>query len=165
MFCMIYLYFTGWYMSAMDIVLVTADVTLLVLFGTSLSSLCSAPLKTQGQASALGTIISAGYGFICGAYMPISQFSKGIRDVVTLLPGTYGTSLIRNRIMHGVFLEMENMHVPEAMINGLKDSIDVNLYFNSMAVSTSTMVVIVAAAIVILLAGYMVVRHVTYQNV
>ena len=165
MFCMIYLYFTGWYMSAMDIVLVTANVTLLVLFGTSLSSLCSAPLKTQGQASALGTIISAGYGFICGAYMPISQFSKGIRDVVTLLPGTYGTSLIRNRIMHGVFLEMENMHVPEAMINGLKDSIDVNLYFNSMAVSTSTMVVIVAAAIVILLAGYMVVRHVTYQNV
>ena len=165
MFCMIYLYFTGWYMSAMDIVLVTADVTLLGLFGTSLSSLCSAPLKTQGQASALGTIISAGYGFICGAYMPISQFSKGIRDVVTLLPGTYGTSLIRNRIMHGVFLEMENMHVPEAMINGLKDSIDVNLYFNSMAVSTSTMVVIVAAAIVILLAGYMVVRHVTYQNV
>ena len=165
MFCMIYLYFTGWYMSAMDIVLVTADVTLLVLFGTSLSSLCSAPLKTQGQASALGTIISAGYGFICGAYMPISQFSKGIRDVVTLLPGTYGTSLIRNRIMHGVFLEMENMHVPEAMINGLKDSIDVNLYCNSMAVSTSTMVVIVAAAIVILLAGYMVVRHVTYQNV
>ena len=165
MFCMIYLYFTGWYMSAMDFVLVTADVTLLVLFGTSLSSLCSAPLKTQGQASALGTIISAGYGFICGAYMPISQFSKGIRDVVTLLPGTYGTSLIRNRIMHGVFLEMENMHVPEAMINGLKDSIDVNLYFNSMAVSTSTMVVIVAAAIVILLAGYMVVRHVTYQNV
>ena len=165
MFCMIYLYFTGWYMSAMDIVLVTADVTLLVLFGTSLSSLCSAPLKTQGQASALGTIISAGYGFICGAYMPISQFSKGIRDVVTLLPGTYGTSLIRNRIMHGVFLEMENMHVPEAMINGLKDSIYVNLYFNSMAVSTSTMVVIVAAAIVILLAGYMVVRHVTYQNV
>lgn len=165
MFCMIYLYFTGCYMSAMDIVLVTADVTLLVLFGTSLSSLCSAPLKTQGQASALGTIISAGYGFICGAYMPISQFSKGIRDVVTLLPGTYGTSLIRNRIMHGVFLEMENMHVPEAMINGLKDSIDVNLYFNSMAVSTSTMVVIVAAAIIILLAGYMVVRHVTYQNV
>ena len=165
MFCMIYLYFTGWYMSAMDIVLVTADVTLLVIFGSSLSSLCSAPLKTQGQASALGTIISAGYGFICGAYMPISQFSKGIRDVVTLLPGTYGTSLIRNRIMHGVFLEMENMHVPEAMINGLKDSIDVNLYFNSMAVSTSTMVVIVAAAIVILLAGYMVVRHVTYQNV
>lgn len=165
LFCLIYLYYTGWYMSIMDIVLVTADVTLLVLFGTALSSLCSAPLKTQGQASALGTIISAGYGFICGAYMPISQFSQGIRDAVTLLPGTYGTSLIRNRIMHGVFLEMENMHVPEAMINGLKDSIDVNLYFNGTAVSTSSMVMIVSILIIVLLLAYMVVRHVTYQNV
>ena len=152
MFCLIYLYFTGWYMTAMDV-------------GTALSSLCSAPLKTQGQASALGTIISAGYGFICGAYMPISQFTKGIRDVVTLLPGTYGTSLIRNRIMHGVFLEMENLNVPEAMITGLKDSIDVNLYFNSSAVSTTSMTMIVVVAIVILLAAYMVVWHVTYQNV
>ena len=165
LFCLIYLYYTGWYMSIMDIVLVTADVTLLVLFGTALSSLCSAPLKTQGQASALGTIISAGYGFICGAYMPISQFSQGIRDAVTLLPGTYGTSLIRNRIMHGVFLEMENMHVPEAMINGLKDSIDVNLYFNGTAVSTSSMIMIVSISIIVLLLAYMVVRHVTYQNV
>ena len=165
LFCLIYLYYTVWYMSIMDIVLVTADVTLLVLFGTALSSLCSAPLKTQGQASALGTIISAGYGFICGAYMPISQFSQGIRDAVTLLPGTYGTSLIRNRIMHGVFLEMENMHVPEAMINGLKDSIDVNLYFNGTAVSTSSMVMIVSISIIVLLLAYMVVRHVTYQNV
>ena len=165
LFCLIYLYYTGWYMSIMDIVLVTADVTLLVLFGTALSSLCSAPLKTQGQASALGTIISAGYGFICGAYMPISQFSQGIRDAVTLLPGTYGTSLIRNRIMHVVFLEMENMHVPEAMINGLKDSIDVNLYFNGTAVSTSSMVMIVSISIIVLLLAYMVVRHVTYQNV
>lgn len=165
LFCLIYLYYTGWYMSIMDIVLVTADVTLLVLFGTALSSLCSAPLKTQGQASALGTIISAGFGFICGAYMPISQFSQGIRDAVTLLPGTYGTSLIRNRIMHGVFLEMENMHVPEAMINGLKDSIDVNLYFNGTAVSTSSMVMIVSISIIVLLLAYMVVRHVTYQNV
>ena len=165
LFCLIYLYYTGWYMFIMDIVLVTADVTLLVLFGTALSSLCSAPLKTQGQASALGTIISAGYGFICGAYMPISQFSQGIRDAVTLLPGTYGTSLIRNRIMHGVFLEMENMHVPEAMINGLKDSIDVNLYFNGTVVSTSSMVMIVSISIIVLLLAYMVVRHVTYQNV
>ena len=34
---------------------------------------CSFPLTTQGQLSAVGTIVSAGYGFICGAYMPISN--------------------------------------------------------------------------------------------
>ena len=60
---------------------------------------------------------------------------------------------------------MENLNVPDAMITGLKDSIDVNLYFNSSAVSTTSMTMIVVVAIVILLAAYMVVWHVTYQNV
>lgn len=157
--CMFYLYFSGWFMTFNDLVLITADVTLLVLFGTALSSLCCAPLTTQGQASALGTIISAGYGFICGAYMPISQFSKGIQNIVSLLPGTYGTSLLRNRIMHGVFIEMENRHMPSEMIRGIKDSIDVNLYFNSNVVPVSTMLMILLGTTVILSAAYLLLRH------
>ena len=157
--CMFYLYFSGWFMTFNDLVLITADVTLLVLFGTALSSLCCAPLTTQGQASALGTIISAGYGFICGAYMPISQFSKGIQNIVSLLPGTYGTSLLRNRIMRGVFIEMENLHMPSEMIRGIKDSIDVNLYFNSNVVPVSTMLMILLGSTVILSAAYLLLRH------
>ena len=51
-------------------------VILLVLFGTALSSCILFPMSTQGQASGVGTIVSSGYGFICGAYMPISSFSK-----------------------------------------------------------------------------------------
>ena len=39
----------------------------------------SFPLTTQGQLSAVGTIVSAGYGFICGAYMPISNFDSGLQ--------------------------------------------------------------------------------------
>ena len=39
------------------------------------------------------SIVSAGYGFICGAYMPISQFSEGQQKVLSFLPGTYGTSM------------------------------------------------------------------------
>ena len=58
--------------------LLILDVTLLVLFGTALSSVINFPLSTNGQGSAVGTIISAGYGFICGAYMPISAFSDGL---------------------------------------------------------------------------------------
>ena len=66
-------------MSAGDIVLLLIDIVVLVLFGTVLSSIVCYPLKTQGQMSAVGTIVSAGYGFICGAYMPISQFSEGLQ--------------------------------------------------------------------------------------
>ena len=50
-------------------------VNVLVLFGTVLSGIVCYPLQTQGQMSAVYTIVSAGYGFICGAYMPISNSS------------------------------------------------------------------------------------------
>ena len=76
---MLYLAKVGWYMSAGDVFLLLSDVVLLVLFGTALSSIINFFLSSQGQISAVGTIISAGYGFICGAYMPISQFGAGLQ--------------------------------------------------------------------------------------
>ena len=101
--CFIYIRFTGWYMTASDVLLIMLDIFLLTLFGTALSSIINLFLSTQGQISAVGTVVSAGYGFICGAYMPISQFSEGLQKVLSVLPGTYGTSLLRNHALHGVF--------------------------------------------------------------
>ena len=71
--CLGYLAYAGWYMTAGDAAALLLDVALLALFGTALSSCVNFPLSTNGQGSAVGTIVSAGYGFICGAYMPISQ--------------------------------------------------------------------------------------------
>ena len=64
--CLGYLFKMGWYMNAADVLWVLFDMILLVLFGSTLSSIISFPLTTQGQLSAVGTIVSAGYGFICG---------------------------------------------------------------------------------------------------
>ena len=94
--CLLYILKMGWYMSASDVIFVILDMILLVLFGSTLSSIVSYPLKTQGQLSAVGTIVSAGYGFVCGAYMPISNFSSGMQKALSYLPGTYGTSLVKN---------------------------------------------------------------------
>ena len=71
--CLIYLAFIGWYLTVSDVLLIILDVFLTVLFGTALSSVINFFLSTQGQISAVGSIISAGYGFICGAYMPIGS--------------------------------------------------------------------------------------------
>lgn len=76
--CLGYLAVTGWYLSAADVLLLGLDVLLLSLFGTALSSIVNCNLTTNGQASAVGTIVSAGYGFLCGAYMPISNFGEGL---------------------------------------------------------------------------------------
>ena len=125
----VYLAVTGWYLSFSDVLLVLLDVILLSLFGTVLSSIIFTFLSTQGQASAAGTIVSAGYGFLCGAYMPISSFGAGLQKVLGFLPGTYGTSLVRNHSLNGVFAEMSKIGFPPEVVEGIKDSIDCNLYF------------------------------------
>ena len=88
--CLIYIACIGWYLTLTDILLIVLDVFILVMFGTALSSIINYFLSSQGQISAVGSIVSAGYGFICGAYMPISQFSKGLQNFVAFLPGLIG---------------------------------------------------------------------------
>lgn len=149
---LLYLYATGWYMTFSHILVLVGDVVLMVLFGTSLSSLVICRLTTQGQASAVGSIVSSVYGFICGAYMPISSFPEGLQKVLGFLPGTYGTSLLRNHCMDGVFEEMKRQSLPDALITGFKDTVDCNFYVLDSRVEISTMYAVlggVTAALVI----------------
>ncbi|MBQ7302914.1 MAG: ABC transporter permease [Clostridia bacterium] len=152
--CLAYVALVGWYMSAVDVLLLFLDVLLLVLFGTALSSLIDFFLSTQGQISAVGTIISAGYGFICGAYMPISSFGDGLQKVVAFLPGTYGTALCRNHALGGVLTQMQEDGLPAELIEGLKDLLDCHVYFFDEAVSVPMMYVILGGATVLLVAAY-----------
>ena len=138
--------------------LLVVDVFLLVLFGTALSSLINLFLSTQGQLSAVGTIVSAGYGFICGAYMPIYSFSEGLQKVIMFLPGTYGTSLVRNHSMGGVLAEMQSEGVPEKVIDSIRDSLDCNLYFFENQVNVSVMYVILGVAVAVLVGAYIIVN-------
>ena len=152
--CLAYLAMVGWFLTAGDVAFLVLDVVLLVLFGTALSSCVIFPLSTNGQASAVGTIISAGYGFICGAYMPISSFSEGLQKVVSLLPGTYGTSLLRNHALRGVFEEMEVQGFPTQVVEAIKDSVDCNLYFFGEKVGLGNMYVVLIASIIIAIGLY-----------
>lgn len=151
---LLYLLKMGWYLSAGDVLALLADVVLLTLFGVALSSCVNFPLSTNGQASAVGTIVSAGYGFLCGAYMPISSFSEGLQNVLAFLPGTYGTSLIRNHALAGVYREMARVGFPTEVIEGIKDSIDCNLYFFGEQVSIPVMYAVLGGAVVLFVALY-----------
>ena len=149
-----YLASIGWYLSVADVFLLILDVFLLVMFGTALSSIINYFLSSQGQISAVGTIISAGYGFICGAYMPISSFSDGLQKVLSFLPSTYGTALVRRHAMQGALKEMGEFGVSAEMITSLEDALDCNLYFFSEQVTPPVMYLILGCSITILLAVY-----------
>ena len=161
--CLGYLATQGWYMSAADVLLAAGDVLLLTLFGTALSSCINYFLHTNGQASAVGTIVSAGYGFICGAYMPIASFGEGLQKVLAFFPGTYGTCLLKNHMTRGVFAEMESIGFPSAVIKGIKDGIDVNLYFFGEPVSLATMFAVLLGS-VLFFTGLFVLFHILRKN-
>jgi multidrug/hemolysin transport system permease protein len=149
-----YLYVTGWYMTLSHILVLVADVVIMVLFGTSLSSVVICKLTTQGQASAVGSIVSSVYGFICGAYMPISSFPEGLQKVLGFLPGTYGTSLLRNHCLDGVFEEMQRQSLPGELITGFKDVVDCNLYVFDTRVEVSAMYAVLVGVTALLVLGY-----------
>ncbi len=149
-----YLYVTGWYMTLSHILVLVADVVIMVLFGTSLSSLVICKLTTQGQASAVGSVVSSVYGFICGAYMPISSFPEGLQKVLGFLPGTYGTSLLRNHCLDGVFEEMQRQSLPGELITGFKDVVDCNLYVFDTRVEVSAMYAVLVGVTALLVLGY-----------
>lgn len=152
--CLGYVACLGWYMSVLDVVLLTLDVFLLVLFGTALSSVINYFLSTQGQISAVGSIISSCYGFVCGAYMPISQFSPAIQKMISLLPGTYGTSLVRNHSMRGVLAELEKQGYPSEYTESMKEVVDCKLYFFDKEVSIGAMYAVIITTIVVLVVVY-----------
>lgn len=156
--CLVYLYAVGFFMSVLDVLLLFIDVILLVLFGTALSSIINIFLSSQGQISAVGTIVSSGYGFICGAYMPISSFGEGLQKIISFLPGTYATALIRNHSMRGALLELENEGITSDAVNALKDAMDCNIYFFEHKVDISTMYIILGASTAILLGIYILIN-------
>ncbi len=152
----LYLGKVGWYLSGKDVALILFDVFLLVMFGVALSSVINFFLSSQGQISAVGSIVSSMYGFICGAYMPISQFSEGLQKALSFLPGTYATSLLRNHALRGVFAKMKADGYPKEIINGLRDAIDCNVYFFDNQVELSTMYLILGGSVVVLIGIYVV---------
>ena len=156
--CFLYTYSQGWYLSGADIALILLDVFLLTLFGTALSSCLHYFLTTQGQLSAVGTLVSAGYGFICGAYMPMSNFPEGLQKVLSFLPVTYATSLLHNHWMRGALNEMGDAGVPGQVLDAIRDGIDCNIYFSGEAVSQGTMYLILAGSVVVVTAAYVLIH-------
>lgn len=151
-----YLSQVGWYLTSTDVLCIFLDVTLLVLFGTAISSVVCYFLKSQGGISAVGTIVSSCYGFLCGAYMPVSQFSKGIQKLISFLPGTYGTGLLRNHFLNGVLEKMEADYFPSEVVKGMGDSFDCNLYFMEKQVEINQMYLILAGTVGVLILIYVV---------
>ncbi len=151
---------TGWFLSASDVVMIFVSAFLLVNFGTSLSSIINHFLNTQGQMSAVGTIVSSIYGFICGAYMPISQFGAFLKNALGFLPSTYATMLIRNYYERGVLAKLHNeCNFPNEVIEVISKSFDIKFYFFDNYVSSKICLLILLASVILFLGIYILINY------
>ena len=150
----IYLAAVGWYIPVGDFFMILVDIFCCVLFGTLLASIIMSFIKSQGASSAVSSLISSMYGFICGAYMPLSQFAGGLRNFIGCLPGTYGVGILRNHFMNGYITEFVREGVPEERVKVLKDVFDGNLYVGATQIPLWAMYVILLGTCAILLAAY-----------
>lgn len=141
----------GGFFEASDYLLVLVDVLLLTLFGTALASVASVFINTQGQSTAIGTVVSAGYGFLCGAYMPIATFPEGLQRFLSFMPGTYGTSLLREHCMAGAIRQLGKLDVPSELVVGLGNAFDCNLYFFDSEVSSGAKYLVLIGSTLVLI--------------
>ena len=150
--CLIYIRTQNcWYYELKDVLLLFGDIVLLSFFGTALASVVNFGLKTQGQLSAVANIVSAGYGFICGAYMPISNFSALLRDSIMFLPSTYFMSLIKNHALAAPFQEMTKTEIPVQAIDAVKTALDYKISFFNREVPLNMMYLIAITSIIVLI--------------
>lgn len=164
----IYLACVGWYIPVSDFFMILVDCICGILFGTLLAGIVESFISSQGGISAVSTLVSSMYGFICGAYMPFSQFSEGLRNFLGLLPGTYGVGIMRNHYMNGYIDEIvkgaTDSTVADNLSKGLKDGFDANLYVFGNRIPLGAMYGILLGSCAVLLAVYIVIIILRNKN-
>ena len=160
----IYIAVVGWYLSVADVLFIFLDVLLLTMFGTAISSLVNHFLNTQGQVSAVATIISSMYGFISGAYMPIASFSPALQKILKFMPSTYGSSIIRNHCMNGALKAFENCGMPNDAMNEIRKGIDCDLFWGNTKVPMAAMYGILIGTIFAFLLAYILINKFTEKK-
>ena len=86
--------------------------------------------------------------------MPINSFGKGLQNILSFLPGTYATSLIKYDVMNPTFVKMSESGLPIEYLNGLKKSIDADFYFNNNLVTNQIKIIVLVCSILVFLSVF-----------
>lgn len=160
---LIYLACVGFYITFVDFLLIVFGIIITSLFGTILANIIWTFTHSQGVVSGVCTLVSALYGFICGAYMPISTMGQGMQYFVSLLPGTYATVLFRQGFLNSVLNRMRET-LPQGMINGIASGFDVKMSFFGHDVSTLALILVISISTIVLLGVFLFINKFKKKN-
>jgi multidrug/hemolysin transport system permease protein len=150
----IYLACVGWYLSVGTVFAIIGAVLLLSLFGTALSSIVCKLIKNHGGMTVVSTIMSSIYGFFAGAYMPIGSLSPVFVNIISCLPGTYGTVLLRNLCLNDCFTQMQASGYDAQSLAYCRQGFDCDFSFFSTPVPPWACVLILILSTLLLITLY-----------
>ena len=96
--------------------------------------------------------------------MPISNFSEGLQTGMSYLPSTYGTSMLKNHMLRGIFEEMKDCGFPDEVVTGIADSLDCNPVFRGHTVTTTEMLMVMAGSVVLFGLIYLIMTTLPEKN-
>lgn len=95
--CLIYLAAYGAYrISFVDFLAVIGVILLSSLSASALTYFICSFIQREAVRSPIVAIVSAGVGFLIGAYRPSNRGPKYINEITRFFPGTYSSGLLRN---------------------------------------------------------------------
>ena len=94
------------YFGGIDILKAFGVVALGSISATSIFMIIVLFLKSVSASGAFFGLLSAVSGFVIGAYIPISQFSKAIQTICNIFPASQITIVLRNVLINGLLEHM-----------------------------------------------------------
>lgn len=134
---------------------------------TALFMLVMLSFRSSSVSTAFFGILSAASGFVIGAYIPLSQFSDGVRSFCNIFPASHITSMIRNVLLSGVSGSIDSSigGVDNgAFIMAVKDTFNFNASAYGFSFSGVTSVLYVCAIALACVAIMTIVYNKTYRR-
>ncbi len=123
--------------------------------------------KSTATSTAFFGILSAAAGFVIGAYIPLSQFSDGVRSFCNIFPASHITSLIRKILLSGIAEKIDSSIGGldnGAFIEAIKDTFSFNASAFGSNFSGIQSVIYVSIFALVCIAGMVIAYNRTYKR-
>lgn len=155
------------YMGISNIAALFGVVALGSISATALFMIVVLCFKSSGACGAFFGILSAACGFIIGAYIPISQFSKSVQTFCNIFPASQVTIMLRNLLMNGILEHMNDNigGVDNGMfVDAIKDIFTFKANLFDSKLDMKQMMIYILTSIVVFVVTQIVVYSNTYKK-
>lgn len=171
--CFIYIAAFGlFYFSFSDVISIIAVICVSIIVSTLSTVLVVSFMNSGSTFTSLTATMSAGIGFLIGAYMPINMLPSSVQYLTLFFPGTYSAGIFRNLFLRGQFASLSSYMVehgsvenPTELLEEFNKNFDTSISFFGIKMNSMYMALVLVIFIAIFLALNLVFTNRNLTNV